>query len=131
MFNQADGRLLLLGRQQTSGWESRQREKAGLNVSWLWPRRRRSPQTPVRTDVVTQARTASPLAARLSTARPVILRLKEFAVDYVFWAEAGGFGEERPGHFEDLPKQQPRAPRSRGIRLDAHVHAHTRTHTET
>lgn len=38
MCNQADGRLLLLllGRQQTSGWESSQqerREKAGLNVS--------------------------------------------------------------------------------------------------
>lgn len=95
--------LLLLGRQQTSGWESSQREKAGLNVSWL----RRGNAVPHQR---TQTRAASPLAARLWEARPAVLRLEEFAVDYFFWAEAGSF--------EDLPS------------LDAHVHAHTHRRRE-
>ncbi|KAI4803213.1 hypothetical protein KUCAC02_006769, partial [Chaenocephalus aceratus] len=63
----------------------------------------------------------------------VILRLKEFAVDY-FWTEAGGFGKERPGHFEDLTSSSshclPKAPgapiRDRSVRPPA-----TDTHADT
>lgn len=47
----------------------------------------------------------------------MILRLKEFAVDY-FWAEAGGFGNERPGHFEDLTSSSHRLPNATGAAPD-------------
>lgn len=98
------------------------RSECQLAVPW----RRHSPQT--HTDGVTQARTASPLAACLSTARPVILRLKEFAVDYVFWAEAGGFGDKRPGHFEDLPSSSCGLPGAVGSAwMPTCTHAHTET----
>ncbi|KAK5849061.1 hypothetical protein PBY51_008735 [Eleginops maclovinus] len=54
---------------------------------------------------------------------PVILRLKEFAVDY-FWTEAGSFGKERPGHFEDLTSSSshclPKAPGA----APTHTHLH-------
>lgn len=54
----------------------------------------------------------SPWQSVFPQRRPVILRLKEFAVDY-FWTEAGSFGKERPGHFEDLTSSShclPKAP---------------------
>lgn len=57
----------------------------------------------------------------LHSAGPVILRLKEFALDY-FWTEAASFGTERPSDFEDLnsslpkPRGGPDAPHARGER---------------
>ena len=65
---------------------------------------------------------------------PVILRLKEFAVDY-FWTEAGSFGKERPGHFEDLTSSSRCLPTALGAAqtpaTHTHTHPHTHTHTHT
>lgn len=57
--------------------------------------------------------------------RPVILRLKEFAVDY-FWTEAGSFGKERPGHFEDLTSSSHCLPTALGAAQApaAHIFTH-------
>lgn len=57
--------------------------------------------------------------------RPVILRLKEFAVDY-FWTEAGSFGKQRPGHFEDLTSSSHCLPTALGAAQApaAHIFTH-------
>lgn len=61
--------------------------------------------------------------------RLVILRLKEFSVDY-FWTEAGSFGKERPGHFEDLTSSSHCLPKSLGVAPATHTHTHApNTHT--
>ncbi len=59
--------------------------------------------------------------------RPVILRLKEFAVDY-FWTEAGSFGKERPGHFEDLTSSSHCLPKALGAAPTPATHTHLHTY---
>lgn len=83
--------------------------------------------TDARTQTRARAHCESPGRASFHSARPVILRLKEFAVDY-FWTEAGSFGKERPGHFEDLTGSSrrclPKSPRVAAPPPAAHTYMH-------
>lgn len=178
--------LLLLGRQQTAGWESGQEERqesqsecqlAGLRLQQRhlpthWKTHKRTHAHPgahahqhasTRSTIHTSkhahtftlsrcscseserrrhARTCSnthpyacttrvPWQRVFPQRRPVILRLKEFAVDY-FWTEAGSFGKERPGHFEDLTSSSHCLPKAPGAAPTPATHTHTQhTHIQS
>lgn len=172
--------LLLLGRQQTAGWESGQKERqesqsecqlAGLRLQQRrlptqWEKythpgmhahqhasTRRTIHTSKHAHIFTLSRCSCseserPLHACTWThtytctdrvpwqrvfpqRRPVILRLKEFAVDY-FWTEAGSFGKKRPGHFEDLTSSSHCLPKALGAAPAPATHTHTHlTHVQS